>query len=398
MLKTHKATLESFGKKLEDKQKAWPSLDVLMAAKPPTWDTLRELSEELVANNQLVIVLSEGLLEVTLRAAHSILEPLAPHHPGFSLCFVSSSLSADILTTLCRKIRGKRVSLLLAFHGEPSSRLLWCFEQLYSQLALGRRMEEVQRRVVVAARKGWLEWAKNNKFRCLSLPERSSGRYLFFSEPVALTLMLAGVPAWQCVEGGRSLVRTFDKKAGLADSLLAYSALREVQLGESARESLLLPDETFLDFARWWRLLSEDSRQEFTEEQGESRLEVGAVLQERFPEKGRQWATEIIIDGERELEREKVSKETALSWPDATRSWGEGEPRYLTTLESQRADETHAQPCVRLTLRRLDPMSIGALFAFFEGVVSASHKLADLDDDWDLLQARAATTPIESQV
>ncbi len=398
MLKTHKAALESFGKKLEDKQKAWRSLDVLMAAKPPTWDNLRELSEELTANNQLVVVLSEGLLEATLRAAHSTLGPLAPHHPGASLRFVSSSLSTEVLATLCREIRGKRTSLLLVFQGEPSSRLLWCFEQMYSQLALGRRVEEVRRRVIIAAEKGWQEWAKKNKFRYLSLPERSSGRYLFFSEPVALTLMLAGIPAWQCVEGGRSLLRTFDKKAGLADSLLAYSALREVQLGESARESLLLPDETFLDFARWWRLLSEDSRQEFTEDQGESRLEVGAVLQERFPEKGRQWVTEILIDREREFENEKVSKENSLSWPGATRSWGEGEPRYLTTLETQRADETHAQPCVRLTLRRLDPMSIGALFAFFEGVVSASHKLADLDDDWDLLQARAATIPIESQV
>ena len=395
LLKGHKSALEAFGKKLEDKQKAWRALDVLMAPKPPRWDALRELAEEIVANNRQVIFLSEGLLDATARAAHSLLGSNSGSRTQPKLHLVSSNLSADKLASLGRELSGRRASLILAFEGEPSARLLWCFERLYAQLSEGRQIAEVQRRVIISAGGSWPEWAKKNRFRCLGLNERSVGRYLFFSEPIALLLLLSGVPAWQCVEGGRSLVRGFDKKAGLSDSLLAYSALREIQLGEKARESLHLPDESFLDFARWWRLLTEDSRQEFSEDQGESRFEVGSVMSERFPEKGRQWVTEIRVEGERSA---ALTKGASLGWPKELRSWGAAEPEYQNALESQRADDSHAQPHIRLSLRRLDPMSVGALFAFFEGVVSASHKLADLDDDWDLLQPRSVSTPIESQV
>jgi hypothetical protein len=43
-------------------------------------------------------------------------------------------------------------------------------------------------------------------------------------------------------------------------------------------------------------------------------------------------------------------------------------------------------------------MSLGALFAFFEGTVSACHRLADLDDNFDLLQARRLEDLVETPV
>jgi hypothetical protein len=392
LLQGHKAALEPFGKKLEEKQRQLRALEVLSAARQPTWETISELTEEIKANNTAVVVLTEGLAENVVRAALSLFKGASLERPRLALRVVSSSLGTEALGRLCEELVSQPVTLCVMFHADPSPRLLWCYRLLYSCLARGRQPEELRRRVILAAGEStsnWGGWARTSGFRTLCFPERCAGRYLFFSEPVAFVLMLAGVAAWQCVEGGRSFVRIYDKQAGLNDQVLAYAALREVQLSERSRETLLVPDETFRDFARWWRLLGEDSRQEFAEDQGENQVLLGAVMLERAPEKGRQWVTEVRVEGDRELQVEALDANTLDPWPGASkRFWAPLEPHYEAALDYQRSDDAHAHPCVRLRLRRCDALSVGALFAFFESAVSASHRLADLDDEWDLLRAR----------
>lgn len=402
LLKGHKATLEAFGKKVEDKQKSMRSVEVLLAARQATWNGLSELTEEVAANNKAVVVLTEGLAESTVRAALGIFEGASLARPRLPIRVISSSLGTEALGRLCEELVSEPVTLCVMFHENPSPRLLWCYRLLYSYLAQDRQPEELRRRVILAAGEAtstWGDWARRSGFRTLAFPDRCAGRYLFFSEPIAFILQLAGVPAWQCVEGGRSFVRGFDKAAGLADPILAYSALREVQLSECCRETLMVPDETFRDFARWWRLLGEDSRQEFAEDRGESGILLGAVMLERAPEKGRQWVTEVRVEGDRELQVEALHESALDPWPEASkRHWAPLEPHYEDALDHQRADEAHAKPSVRLRVRRCDAMSVGALFAFFEAAISASHRLADLDDGWDLLQARPLRDVVESAV
>lgn len=402
LLKGHASALEPFGKKLEDKQKSLRAIETLFAAKPSLWESVKELTEEIAANNKAVIVLTEGLPESVLRAAMSLFEGATLERPSLSLRVVSSSLGTEALGRLSEELVSQPVTLCVMFHDEPSPRLLWCYRLLYSCLARGRSSEELQRRVVLAAgeaNSNWGDWARRSGFRTLTFPDRCSGRYLFFSEPIAFVLELLGVPAWQCVEGGRSLIRSFDKTGGLSDPILAYSALREVQLTERCRETLMVPDETFRDFARWWRLLSEDSRQEFAEGHGENQLLLGAVMLERAPEKGRQWVTEVKVEGDRQLQVEALEESTLDPWPEASkRHWAPLEPHYEIALDRQRCDDSHLKPSVRLRLRRCDALSVGALFAFFETTVSACHRLADLDDSWDLLQARALQSFAETSV
>lgn len=384
--------MDPFGKKLEDKQRQLRSLEVLFAARVSGWDAVGELTGEILANNQAVVVLTEGLAESTLRAALSLFEGASLDRSELSLRIVSSSLGTEALARLSQQLVSSPVALCVVFHDKPSPRLLWCYRLLYSCLARGRSAEELQRRVIIAAGESsseWGAWARKSGFRTLFFPERCAGRYLFFSEPIALILSLAGVAAWQCVEGGRSFLRSFDKQGGLADAVLAYAALREVQLSEPCREAMMVPDETFRDFARWWRLLSEDSRQEFSEGRGENSILLGAALLERAPEQGHQWVTEVKVEGDRQLQVEALDDSTLLPWPDASRRpWSPLEPHYEAALDQQRAGDGHASPSVRLRLRRCDALSVGALFAFFETAVSASHRLADLDESWDLLQAR----------
>ena len=402
LLKGHKAALEAFGKKVDEKQKNLRSVEVLFSARKTSWESIAELTEEIMANNKGLVVLTEGLAENVLRAPLSLFDGGVLGRPSFSIRVASSSLGTEALGRLCEELVTQPVTLCVVFYDDPSPRLLWCYRLLYSCLAQRRQPEELRRRVILAAGESstnWGDWARKSGFRTLAFPERCAGRYLFFSEPVGFILQLAGVPAWQCVEGGRSFLRSFDKVGGLADPILAYSALREVQLSERCRETLMVPDETFRDFARWWRLLGEDSRQEFAEDQGESQILLGAVMLERAPEKGRQWVTEVRVEGDRQLQVEALDESTLDPWPEASkRHWAPLEPHYDLALDHQRSDKAHAQPCVRLRVRRCDALSVGALFAFFEGVVSVSHKLADLDDSWELLRARGLQNFVETPV
>lgn len=391
-LSGHRGVLESLGRKLEEKQRSLASLDVLWSARAAQWEALAELKEEIWANNRSVVVLTEGLTESVLRAALALFEGARLEPPEITVRVISSSLGTEALGRLADEMVGRSMSLYVMFFEQPSPRLLWTYRLLYSRLAQGRPTEELKRRVVLAAgteSSDWGEWARRSGFRALHFPARCAGRFLFFSEPIALALGLCGVPAWQCVEGGRSLVRAFDKQAGLSDPLMAYAALREVQLGERCREALMVPDETFAEFARWWRLMGEESRWEFSEGLGESLIHFGAVLQQRTPSQRRQWVTEVRVEGDRALQVEALPEMALDPWEGASkRHWAPLEPHYDRAIDFERTQESYASPSVRLRLRRCDALSVGALFAFFEGAMCVSHRLADLDDVWRLLQPR----------
>jgi len=66
-LNSHRSTLESFGKKLDEKSKNLRSVELLFAAKKADWDGVIELAEEFEANSERVIVLTEG--ELFIRCA-----------------------------------------------------------------------------------------------------------------------------------------------------------------------------------------------------------------------------------------------------------------------------------------------------------------------------------------
>lgn len=398
-LEGHRGVLDVLGKKLDEKLKQLRGPEILFSARHADWQNLSELAEEIRANNQCMVVLTEGLTEMTLRAATSCLDLSPLLGSKFTIKIVSSSLGTDALGKLARELKGQRVSLMVAFYSDPSPRLLWCYRLLFSQLSEDREPEELRRRIFLATGEKtseWGLWAKQSGYRHLTFPDRCAGRYLFFSEPVALLYYLQDIQAWQCVEGGRSYFRQSEKKVGLSDPLLAYSALREVQLAEGCCETLMITDEMFLDFAEWWRLMGEDSRREFSEGISSAQICRGTVVCERGQDGRKPWLTTLRIEGDTMLQVDELEKDALDPWPSASkRHWSPLEQHYERALEQQSETNSQGQPSVCLRMRRLDPMAMGALFAFFEGVTSVSHRLADLGDPWTLLGARSIVeTPV----
>ncbi len=393
LLEGHRGVLDNFGKKLDEKLKHFRGPDILFSAKQTDWQKLSELAQEIRVNNQCLVVLTEGLTEMTLRAAASSLDLSPLLGSEFGVKIVSSSLGTDALGRLARDLEGQRVSLMVAFYSDPSPRLLWCYRLLFSHLASDREPEELRRRVFLAAGEKtseWGLWAQKSGFRHLTFPDHCAGRYLFFSEPVALLFYLREIQAWHCIEGGRSYFRQSEKKAGLSDPLLAYCALREVKISEGCCETLMITDEMFLDFSEWWRLMGEDSRREFSEGIGRVQVCRGSVMVERQSRGLKPWATTLRIDGDTMLQVDELEKDSLDPWPSASkRHWAPLEQHYEQALEQKGETTSPGQPGVCLRLRRLDPMSVGALFAFFEGVSSVSQRLADLGDQWNLLTARS---------
>ncbi|MFA5504025.1 MAG: hypothetical protein WC314_11625 [Vulcanimicrobiota bacterium] len=395
ILQSHRSALESFGKKVDEKTKTLRAAEILFAAKKAEWDTIGELASELKANSETVLILAEGLCETLFRSVLATCSgsPTETSRPAIKL--LSSTLHGESLEQWAHWMVGKKVSLILAFYNAPSDRLFWTFRVLLKALSQGRHPDEVKRRVVVSSGEPASEsesWANRSRFRTISFPPRCANRYLFFTQPTALLLSLIGANAWSYVEGGRSFFRQFDKKVEIEDPILAYAALREVQLAEHHRETLVLPDETYADFGCWWRLLTEDSRQLFAEESNDGLVWAGRVMKENAGVQRQHWVTEIAIESTHPLEFDADLQHPPPSSLPAISNWAEVEHLYKRRVDQQREGKGYAQPSIRIGLRRRDPFCLGGVYCFFESAVAASHKLGESSDLYSLQTPHALAT------
>lgn len=389
-LKSHSHTLEAFGKKLEEKQKLIRSSEQLFAARKSDWEAAQDLSEEIRANNRGLIVLSEGFPEAVFRATRSLFPPKIFSTDTFPVKIMSSSRSIESLERLGQSLEKQNVSLMLAFHDAPSPRLIWCFRLLLAYLGKDRNPDELKRRVFVATGEptsAWERWAQESGFRTLAYPHRGAGRYLFFSEPNALVTNLLGVQAWRCVEGGRSFIRQYDKMGELDDPVFAYSSLREVQLTEHHRETLVLPDDSFDGFGRWWHLMTEETRSIFSEETFDGVIWTGRVMEGVLSPNRRHWVTEIAHDTPAKMPTPELANNPPSEHARGKgQQWEEIEKSYDRVVSAHRCGEGFAQPGVRVGLRRGDPFCSGGLMAFFESVVCTCHRLAEIGEESALTQ------------
>lgn len=396
-LHSHRSTLESFGKKVDEKMKNLRAAELLFAAKKADWDATGELASELRANSDRVLILTEGLCERLFRAVQACCSPPVLNS-DFELQMISSSLQSDTLKSVAESLEGQKVSLVLLFQNLPSERMVWAFRILLASLSKGRHPDEVKRRVVVSTGQpasAWERWSQGSSYRTLSFPNRCAGRYLFFSEPTAFLLNLLGHNAWSYVEGGRSFFRQYDKLMELEDPILAYAALREVQLAEHCRETLVLPDETYAELGFWWRAITEDSRKLFSEESNDGLIWLGGVMKETASTNRFHWVTEIAIDSNPELKTDGEPTEEGDAPPLACpelENWNILESLYRRKTDEEREGPGYAQPSVRIGLRRRDPLCIGGLFCFLECMVAASHRLAETSDEFSLMTPRAIST------
>lgn len=396
-LNSHRSTLEAFGKKVEEKAKTLRAAELLFAAKKADWTDVAELAEEIRANSKRVIVLCEGLCHALFQAVQQTCTPVSLVRGDLDVRVVSSTLHAGSLKSLAQSIVGEKVSIFLVYHNAPSERLVWCFRALVAALHKNRHADEARRRVIVTTGQPatkWERWAQKSHYRTLSFPPRCAGRYFFFSEPTAFLLSLLGLEAWKFVEGARSFYRQYDKLAETDDPILAYAALREVQLAEHYRETLVLPDETYQALGDWWKVMTEDSRREFAEENHDGLIWAGSVMKERASAARLHWVTEISLDSEQLPNLHPIDD---LDSPPHSglgiERWEELETSYQCVVEQQRAGLNYAQPSVKISLRRRDPYCLGSLFVFFESVVSASHRLAETTDDFSLLVPHTLSKP-----
>lgn len=388
LLHSHRSTLESFGKKVDEKAKSLRSAEILFGAKKADWDNVADLAAELKANSESIVVLSEGLCDTLFRAVSSLCSPLYPREGSTNIHFFSSNVHGESLESLAQWMVGRKVSLFLAYHNTPSDRLFWVFRVLLKALSEGRNPDEVNRRVVVSTGEPATEserWAQSSPYRTVSFPPRCASRYLFFCEPTALLLSLMGLTAWSYIEGGRSFFRQYDKKAEIEDPILAYAALREVQLAEHHRETLVLPDQTYADFGLWWRVMTEDTRQMFAEESNDGLVWCGRVIKENATPTRQHWITEIAVESTHKLEAHSCENHDPPCTVSKISGWTELEHLYRKKVDQQRKEKGYAQPCIRIGLRRRDPFCIGGLFCFFESAVAASHRLAESSDNFSLL-------------
>lgn len=397
-LQSYKTPLQELGRKLEDKQRCIRALEVLYGAKSAGWSAVSELAAEIKANSQVYIVLTEGFVEAAARAVTTLLQPSEANLGKISLTMISSNTSNDVLERIGKEIETAPTTLIVLFYGEPSPRLLWCYRLLYSHLVLGRHPEEIKRRVILAAGETtspWTTWARSSGFRTLAFPENSGGRYLMFSEPIALLLALSQVSPWPYVEGARSFMRHSDRQSGLDDPIFAYAALRELHLSE-ANESLHVPDQSFRAFGDWWALLGDETRRAFSDGQSDARTIMDTVLKPTYNSNHIQWRTKIEVLSDHSVQVPAIDASCPTPWPKASRrDWSALEPYYQKALNLEYEGLGYLQPSPSLLLRRRDATSVGALFAFFEVATSVAHQLCDRQESNPILTVRPINSSSE---
>ena len=153
-------------KKVDEKAKNLRSAEILFAAKKADWDAISELSQELKANSDTILILTEGLCESLFRAVKAFCSPVLPDPKGTRVEILSSALHGESLEALTRWIVGRKVSLVLVYQNTPSERLFWTFRVLLKALSQGRHPDEVHRRVIVStgeaasSSESWAHWGR----------------------------------------------------------------------------------------------------------------------------------------------------------------------------------------------------------------------------------------------
>ena len=387
-LQSHCSTLEAFGKKVEQKSKSLRSVELLFSVRKADWEPVGELAGEILANSDGFVILSEGLAETVFRATASALAPPQSQRQRFPIEIVSSSLKQDAVSHLAQRFQKENWTLMVALHDKPSVRLVAILRVLADALSQKRHPEETSRRIVLAtceASSDWERWGSSLGYRNLAFLPRAAGRYLFFGQPNALLISLLGLSPWKCIEGGRSFFRGYEKIGELADPVLGYAALREVQLTEHYKETLVIPDESFKAFGDWWSELTEDSRRIFSEENNDGLVWTGRVMQEKASPGRRHWITEIHLEGVDDISLPSVDYEMPDgSCTGSIESLRSLDQLYAKSLKEHRTLPAYAPPAVDITVRHGDPHCLGGLFAFFEGVVSVSNRLAEASEQYRL--------------
>lgn len=395
--------LATFGHKLEEKQKALPSLEVPFLLRETDFKRMVTVADELRANSDVLIVAASGGCAL---AARAMLEAFAPVM-GWQiprLIFLGDHLSTDVLEEFANTVGRAKLSAIVCSYGDPSIELAVTQRVIADVIRRRHGLAESQRRIVLVSgedSRALHELAKLEGHRHLKLPLRAKGQYLALTAATLLPLATIGVDPTAVLEGARSLARSMDKQPIEDNDCFQFAAAREVLWGDGKCECLTLPDPRLHWLGEWWRYVCGPSSQA---------LAPHAAFANSWTTHQRLYLNGPAPEGvdrhqfEVSVEFAQLSEEPELGGPDSNYDGLADckgskirtlEESYRRVLAERCVRAKH--PLIRLELPRMDAFSIGSLMCFFETVAAVNQRLAEIPG-WDDLKQAVSAEQILDQV
>ena len=375
--------IQTFGNKLDEKQKSLASLAAPFSVREMDLKELVRVAQELAANSEVVVVLASGMLAHTGRAALKALSPPG-RGAGTEIIFAGEHLSADYYYSLVRAIHGTKFSVIAMTSGPASFELRSALRVMYGALRKNFGPEECQRRLVLCApatERIFQGLGTEYGFRIIKISDRFQPPYLAFSPVTLLPMVCAGIDVDPFLDGGRSLARSMDKQSFEENECFQFAALREVLTSDGRTECLCLPDPRMAGMGRWWRQLMNVTHA-LLHPQNNFPSEFVAndyryIGQSQWEEGTNWWETHVWVaqpEGE-------VSMDTPEMEVDGLTDFADHDFAQIANQVLEGIEKDHAGrgiPQIRLTIPKLDAYGLGALTCFFETAANLNHRLAEI--------------------
>ncbi len=374
----------NFGHKLDEKQKALPSLEVPFLLRETDFKTMVSTAEELKANSDIVIVVATGGVYLAIKAVLDAFQPVL----GWSkprVVLIGDHLSADHLQELSETVGEARLSSVMCCYREPSLELA-VTQRFVADLVQKRHGKaEGQRRLVLVTGDqchSWLELAKLEGYRHFKLSDRSRGQFLSLSAATLLPLAVAGVDPTPVLEGGRSLARSMDKQPFEENPCFQFAAVREILSADGRVECLSLPDPRLHSLGQWWRYMMAPSAQVLAPPA--SHPVVWTTHERSYlcappPEGTDPHLFEVSLELAQMADQVRVGGLDANY--DGLAPWKGSPVQDLEQIHKERLFGRRRQdqlPLIALEIPQLDRFSFGSLLCFFETVAAVNQRLAEI--------------------
>jgi glucose-6-phosphate isomerase len=344
-------------------------------------DELAETGKAIRENNDCLVVVGIGGSYIGARAAIEAL----PFSADFPVYFAGNNLSPVYLDALLSSLDGKKFSVCVISKSGTTTEPAIAFRLLKRKLVETFGPGAIKDRIIAITdpAKGALkEMATMEGWKTFSIPSDVGGRFSILSPVGLLPCAAAGIPIKGLLAGAQGALDTFTRASGTNDAL-RYAVVRSLLHDRGTKIEVLSTFHPELAMiCEWWKQLAGESEGK----EGKGLFPASTIMTTdlhslgQFLQEGARDILETFLVAKHPLRDLTIpSEEKDLDNLNylAGRSVSEVNTKAFEGTRS--AHEAGGLPLITIEVPSITPDSIGALFVFFEIVVSVTGRLLGIN-------------------
>ncbi|MBU8920768.1 MAG: glucose-6-phosphate isomerase [Bacteroidales bacterium] len=344
-------------------------------------DELADTGKSIRKENDCLVVVGIGGSYIGARAAIEAL----PFEAGFPVYFAGNNLSPVYLDALLSRLDGKRFSICMISKSGTTTEPAIAFRLLKRKLIETFGPDSIKDRIIAITdpAKGALrEMATKEGWKTFSIPSDVGGRFSILSPVGLLPCAAAGIPVKGMLAGALGSLETFTRASGTNDAL-RYAVVRSLLHDRGTKIEVLSTFHPELAMiCEWWKQLAGESEGK----EGKGLFPASTIMTTdlhslgQFLQEGARDILETFLVARHPLRDLTIPSEQQdldnLNYL-AGRSVSEVNAKAFEGTRS--AHEAGGLPVITIEVPSITPDTIGALFVFFEIVVSVTGRLLGIN-------------------